>query len=202
VRVRAADFVGAATTPKRLPPAGPPEIAVAGRSNVGKSTFLNVLLARRGLARTSRTPGRTRQLNFFAINDDAFRFVDLPCYGYAAGPVAERREWGPLIESYLAGRTVLCGALVLVDVRRGLQEDDGTLLDYLAHHAIPSALVVTKVDKLGRGAAGRVLAEIGRARALPVVGFSSLARRGRPEVWRVVRGWLDEASRVGDKHGR
>jgi GTP-binding protein len=202
VRVRAAHVVGAAPTPKRLPPAGPPEIAVAGRSNVGKSTFLNVLLARRGLARTSRTPGRTRQLNFFAINDDAFRFVDLPGYGYAAGPVAERREWGPLIETYLTGRPTLCGALVLIDVRRGLQEDDGTLLDFLAHQAIPSALVVTKVDKLGRGAAARVLAEMARARALPVVGFSSLARRGRPEVWRVVHAWLDEASRVGHKHGR
>jgi GTP-binding protein len=202
VRITAAHFVGAATTPKRLPPGGPPEIAVTGRSNVGKSTFLNVLLNRRGLARTSRTPGRTRQLNFFAVNDDAFRFVDLPGFGYAAGPAAERREWGPLIEAYLTGRATLCGALLLVDVRRGLQEDETLLLDFLAHHAIPSALIVTKVDKVGRGGTARVLAEVARGRALPVVGFSSLVRRGRVETWRIVRGWLDAAPRVGHKHGR
>jgi GTP-binding protein len=202
VRVTAAHFVGAATTPKRLPPGGPPEIAVAGRSNVGKSTFLNVLLNRRGLARTSRTPGRTRQLNFFAVNDDAFRFVDLPGFGYAAGPAAERREWGPLVEGYLTGRATLGGTLLLVDVRRGLLEGETMLLDFLAHHASPSALIVTKVDKVGRGGAARVMAECTRARGLPVVGFSSLVRRGRPETWRIVRGWLDDAARVGHKHGR
>ena len=202
MRVTAAHFLGAATTPARLPAAGPPEIAVAGRSNVGKSTFLNVLLNRRALARTSRTPGRTRQLNFFAVNDDAFRLVDLPGYGWAVGSAAERRSWGPLVERYLADRTPLCGTLLLVDVRRGMQEDEAMLLDFLAHHGIPSALVVTKVDKLGRGAAGRVLAEIRRARALPVVGFSSLARQGRVETWRIVAGWLDGARTVGHKHGR
>jgi len=201
VKITAAKFVGAATSVRHLPPAGPPEIAVGGRSNVGKSSFLNMLLGRRGLARTSRTPGRTRQLNFFEIND-TFRIVDLPGYGYAVGSEAERRSWGPLVEGYLRGRPGLAGMLVLVDVRRGLQDEERELREFLEHLGVPHALIVTKVDKLGRGAAGRAVAPLVNEWTGPVVGCSALRGTGRPEAWRVIRGWLDEARAVGNNRPR
>ena len=100
MRITAARFESAAARPGQEPAAGPPEVAIAGRSNVGKSSFINALLGRRGLARTSSTPGRTRQLNFFLVND-RFRMVDLPGYGFAVGPERERAAWGPLVETYL-----------------------------------------------------------------------------------------------------
>src|ERR671937_145933 len=119
MRVTAARFLGAAATPGGGPPPGPPEVAVAGRSNVGKSSLINTLVGRRGLARTSATPGRTRQLNFFAVNE--FVLVDLPGYGFAVGSEAERRAWGPLVETYLAERPTLRGVALVVDVRRGVE---------------------------------------------------------------------------------
>src|SRR4029079_8188625 len=109
-------------------------MALAGRSNVGKSSFINSLLGRRGLARTSRTPGRTRQINFFVVNE-RLRVVDLPGYGFAVGPESEREAWGPLVETYLRERTTLCGVVVLVDARRGLDGEGIELLGFLAPHA-------------------------------------------------------------------
>src|SRR5881409_1834374 len=119
MKVIAARFLGAAATPGGGPPPGPPEVAIAGRSNVGKSALINALVGRRGLARTSRTPGRTRQLNFFAL-DARLVLVDLPGYGFAVGPEAERRAWKPLVETYLGERPTLRGVLLVVDARRAL----------------------------------------------------------------------------------
>ncbi|HJQ85199.1 MAG TPA: ribosome biogenesis GTP-binding protein YihA/YsxC, partial [Candidatus Binatia bacterium] len=158
-KVTAARFLGAAATPGGGPPAGPPEIAIAGRSNVGKSTLLNALLRRRGLARTSATPGRTRQLNFFLVNE-AFVLVDLPGYGFAVGDEEERRAWAPLVETYLRERPTLRGVLLVVDVRRGLEADEDQLLAYLATIGRPAAVAATKIDKLGRGGATRALAAL------------------------------------------
>lgn len=195
-RVGAASFLGAASQPGRYPPPGPPEIAVAGRSNVGKSSFLNALLGRRNLVRTSRTPGRTRQINFFAVGE-ALRLVDLPGYGFAVGPERERAAWGPLIEDYLSHRATLRGVVVLVDARRGLEADDAQLLEYLAHAELPAAVVVTKVDKLARAAAVRSVAAVGAA--APVVPFSARTGEGRDAVWGVLRGWLDAPARTRHK---
>ena len=192
----AASFLGAATEPGRYPPLGAAEIAIAGRSNVGKSSFLNTLLGRRGLARTSRTPGRTRQMKFFAVRDD-LRLVDLPGYGFAVGPHEERAAWGVLIEDYLARRETLRGALVLVDVRRGLAPDDRQLLEFLAHVRVPAALVVTKMDKLARAAALRALSAI--TASVPVIAFSARLGAGRDEVWRLLAVWLDGPPRTRDK---
>jgi GTP-binding protein len=192
-RVGAASFLGAASQPGRYPPLGAAEIAVGGRSNVGKSSFLNALLGRRGLVRTSRTPGRTRQVNFFAVGE-TLRLVDLPGYGFATGPVAERVSWGALIEDYLASRPTLRGVLVLVDVRRGLEADDEELLAYLAHVDLAAAVVVTKVDKLARAAATRALA--GVAVSVPVLPFSARTGTGREAVWRLIHSWLDAPSRT------
>ncbi|HWP66185.1 MAG TPA: ribosome biogenesis GTP-binding protein YihA/YsxC [Candidatus Limnocylindria bacterium] len=196
VRLGAASFLGAASQPGRYPPLGPPEVAVAGRSNVGKSSFLNALLGRRNLVRTSRTPGRTRQVNFFAVGE-ALRLVDLPGYGFAVGSEAERRAWRPLVEDYLATRATLRGVLVLVDVRRGLEDDDRELLDYLAHVGLLAAIVVTKTDKLGHAAAGRAVAGVTAvAGGLPVLPFSARTGAGRDAVWSLVRAWLDAPPRA------
>src|SRR5437660_7764404 len=187
MKVIAARFLGAAATPGGGPPPGPPEVAIAGRSNVGKSSLINARLGRRGLARTSATPGRTRQLNFFLVND-AFVLVDLPGYGFALGPEMERRAWGPLVETYLVGRPTLRGVLLVVDARRGLEGEEEDLLAYLAALPRPATVVATKLDKLARNAARTALAAIGGP--VPVLGFSARTGDGRDELWRVVSAWV------------
>jgi GTP-binding protein len=130
---------------------------VLGRSNVGKSTLINRLVGRRGLARTSSTPGRTRRVHFYRVEDRAY-LVDLPGYGYASGSRAERAAFAPLVESYLThNRGELRGALVLVDARRGVQDEERELARFLAAERIASRVALTKCDKLGR-------AEVERAR--------------------------------------
>ncbi len=183
-------FLGAAATPGGGPAPGLPEVAIAGRSNVGKSSLINCFVGRRGLARTSATPGRTRQLNFFLVND-AFVLVDLPGYGFAVGPEAERRAWGPLVETYLGGRPTVRGVLLVVDVRRGLETDEEELLAYLAALRRPAVVIATKIDKLGRNAARTALAGFGsRLEAgVPVVGFSARTGEGRAALWRIVGTW-------------
>jgi GTP-binding protein len=194
VRITAARFVAAAAGPGTEPPPGPPEIAVAGRSNVGKSSLLNTVLGRRSLVRTSRTPGRTRQVNFFLVNE-RFVLVDLPGYGYAVGPESERESWGPLVEGYLRERTTLRGVVLLVDVRRGLEGEEIELLAFLADIGRPAALVATKIDKLSRSAARAALRKLeGTAGgAVPVIGFSAHTGEGRERFWQIVGRWLDPA---------
>jgi len=191
VRVTAARFLGAVARPGAEPPAGLPEVAIAGRSNVGKSSLLNRLVGRRGLARISATPGRTRQLNFFVLNE-RFVLVDLPGYGFAVGPERERLAWGPLVEGYLLRRATLRGVVLVVDVRRGLEAEEAQVLDFLASAAVPAAVVATKLDKLARGAARLALERIaGQATTgLPVVGFSARSGEGREALSRIIGGWI------------
>jgi GTP-binding protein len=202
VKVTAARFLGAAAATGGAPPARLPEVAIAGRSNVGKSSLLNALLGRRGLARTSGTPGRTRQLNFFLVNE-RFVLADLPGYGFAVGPEAERRSWGPLVEGFLRERATLRGVAVLVDARRRVETEEDELLAFLAHVELPTAVVATKLDKLGRGAAATALAGLRRhvGTAIPVVGFSAHTGAGRDALWRVLRGWLDGPPRPAASGG-
>ena len=189
--VASARFLGAAATPGGGPPPGPPEIAIAGRSNVGKSSLINCLVHRRGLARTSSVPGRTRQLNFFAV-DDRLVLVDLPGYGFAVGSDAERRAWGPLVETYLAGRPTLRGVVLVIDVRRGVEAEEEQVLAYLAGLRRPVAVAATKLDKLARSAASAAVAALGgRVGAdVPVVGFSARTGSGRDDLWRIVSRWI------------
>jgi GTP-binding protein len=149
--IKSATFVTSAVKPAQYPGQGLPEIAFAGRSNVGKSSLINRLVNRRNLVKTSSTPGKTRLINFFAINEQML-FVDLPGYGYAKVSHAEQKTWGPMIETYLKGRTVLKGAVLLLDLRRQPREDEFLLIELFSRHAIPYIIVLTKADKLKKTA--------------------------------------------------
>jgi len=147
MNIKSAEFVTSAVKPSQYPPPGRPEIAFAGRSNVGKSSLMNTLLGRKNLVKTSSTPGRTQTINFFLINDH-FSFVDLPGYGYAKVPKAVRESWGPMVEKYLKTREGLCAVVVILDVRRLPNQGDHDLLAWLAYYKIPAILILTKADKL------------------------------------------------------
>lgn len=144
------DFVLGVAGLKQLPEGDRPEIAFAGRSNVGKSSLLNALTGRKALARTSHTPGRTQQLNFFNLGDDLLYLVDMPGYGYAKVSKSERKEWDSLIRSYLRGRATLRCVFILVDSRHGLKDSDIEIMKMLDETAVSYRIVLTKTDKVKR----------------------------------------------------
>jgi len=161
-----------------------PEVAFAGRSNVGKSSLLNVLVRRKSFARVSRTPGRTREINFFRINN-GFVLVDLPGYGYARVSKEKKSEWKPLIQSYLRRTTQLRGIVLLLDIRREPSDDDLAMLDFLAETEVPTIVALTKKDKLTKAAALERAAKISRSLALgseQVIPFSAQTGEGRVEL--------------------
>jgi GTP-binding protein len=161
-----------------------PEVAFAGRSNVGKSSLLNSLVRRKSFARVSRTPGRTREINFFRINN-AFVLVDLPGYGYARVSKEKKAQWRPLIESYLRRTTQLRGIVLLLDIRREPSDDDRAMLDFLAEMEVPTIVALTKMDKLTKAAALNQAADISRSLALAseqVIPFSAQTGEGRIEL--------------------
>lgn len=183
--IQSASFVTSAPSLAGCPASVLPEIAFAGRSNVGKSSLINTLLNRKGLVRTSSTPGRTQMLNFFAVNE-ALHFVDLPGYGFARAPRAVRERWQPMIRDYLAGRANLRAVVWLLDVRREPSAEDLRFLDWLEEAERPTIPVVTKVDKLSRNELARRLAAIARATGLErelFTTFSAVTREGVAEVW-------------------
>jgi len=199
-RVSTAAFVSGATDARSLPPPTAAEVAFAGRSNVGKSTLLNTMLDRRNLVRTSRTPGCTRQINVFeakiaAPDEMLVHLVDLPGYGYAKRSKAEKGEWGPMLEGYLRRRSALRGVVVLVDVRRGVEDDDRELLDFVrAPRDVPepvrSLVVATKLDKLPLAQRKPALDAVRRASGEAVIGFSGVTGDGRAALWSKIRAWL------------
>jgi GTP-binding protein len=182
-----AHFVTSAAQPSDFPPPTLPELAVVGRSNVGKSSLINALVGQAGLARTSRTPGRTRLVNWFSI-EDRFHLVDLPGYGYAQVSHATREGWRPLIEGYLSDRASLAGVLLLIDIRRGAQDEELDFVPWLAERAMPVVVALTKSDKLAKNK--RVL-EVARARqALGLrkepFAVSATSSEGIDPLWRAV----------------
>jgi GTP-binding protein len=161
-----------------------PEVAFAGRSNVGKSSLLNTLVGRRKLARVSKTPGRTREINFFRVND-AFVLVDLPGYGYAKIAKERKADWKPLIESYLKLTPQLRGIVLLLDIRREPSDDDRAMLDFLSEVEIPTIVAVTKSDKLTRSAVDAQVSALAKSVGLAedqVIPFSSRTGAGRAEL--------------------
>ena len=183
--IRRIDYLGPMATPDGWrPEARLPEIAFGGRSNVGKSSLINALTRRKKLARVSHTPGRTREIHFFNVND-RFALVDLPGYGYARISKARKAEWVPLIEGYLRSSAKLAGVVQLLDARRDPNEDDLTMLDFLADVGVPTLIAATKVDKLAaREIDGRVQA-LSAALGLDagqVIPFSAHTGRGRDEL--------------------
>jgi GTP-binding protein len=153
------DFLKGVVAMDGLPPADRPEVCFAGRSNVGKSTLINALTGRKGLARASNTPGRTQELNFFALGDAGY-LVDLPGYGFAKAPVDKVRRWQELLRSYLAGRPTLARAFVLVDARHGLKPLDQETMQLLDRAAVVFQVVLTKADKPRAGALDRTAAAV------------------------------------------
>jgi GTP-binding protein len=161
-----------------------PEVAFAGRSNVGKSSLLNSLIRRKSFARVSRTPGRTREINFFRINN-GFVLVDLPGYGYARISKEQKAAWKPLIESYLRRTSSLRGIVLLLDIRREPSDDDRAMLDFLAEMEVPTLIALTKTDKLSKSAARQRAAAIASDLSLEseqVIPFSSHSGEGRVEL--------------------
>ncbi len=189
--VKQVRFVKSAVHPSDFPDLeGMPELAVAGRSNVGKSSLINGLVNRRRLAKVSNTPGRTQLLNFFVVNE-AFSLCDLPGYGYAKVPLVMKRQWGPMIERYLEGRDTLRGLLLLMDARREPGEWETGLIGWCSEHGIAVIPVVTKIDKLVPSKRMPALAAVGRPLGLPakqLVGWSAPNGDGLEDLWgRVVR---------------
>jgi len=191
--VHSANFITSAPALASCPESEWPEIAFAGRSNVGKSSLVNCLLNRKGLVRTSSTPGRTQLLNYFAINE-ALHFVDLPGYGFARAPRSVREKWQPMVHGYLQGRESLRAVIWLLDVRRDPSPEDLEFLDWLEESEIPTIPVVTKVDKVSKNELGRSLAKISSATGLPkelLTPFSVQTRQGHSEVWELISMALD-----------
>ena len=166
VRIRQVEFAGAIGRPGQAPPDDLRQVAIAGRSNVGKSSLVNAVVGRKRIARVSGTPGKTREINFFLINDRFF-LVDLPGYGFARAPEAVRDAWKRLIEDYLSNNDRLDGLVLLIDCRRGIQEADRQLLEYLAADEIPVLVVLTKMDKLNRSGQTRAVADLRNELKIP-----------------------------------
>jgi GTP-binding protein len=195
MKVLSAEFVLSAKEPAHYPPEASPEIAFAGRSNVGKSSLINVLLKRKGLARTSNTPGRTQEINFFAINN-RISFVDLPGYGYAKVPEKIRKNWGPMIETYLSERQTLRLVVLILDIRRNPSQEDHQLIDWLRYYRLPLCIVLTKIDKLSRNELAAQQRRIGVDLNLPPeshpISFSAKTGEGKELIWReIIRATVD-----------
>jgi GTP-binding protein len=192
----AAEFIAGAGPGSDLPAPTGAEIAFAGRSNVGKSSLINTLVQRKSLVRTSSTPGSTRQVNLFEVRarDGAvFRLVDLPGYGFAKRSKAELEAWGHLIEKYLKTRVTLAVVVIIVDVRRGLEDDDRELIEFIetatgaSRRPVEVVLVATKLDKVPRSSARTSLERVGKSAGRKVIGFSAETGEGRRELWGALR---------------
>ena len=185
MNIKSAEFITSAVKQAQYPPPKYPEMAFAGRSNVGKSSLINTLVNRRRLVKTSSTPGRTQLINFFDINN-FITFVDLPGYGYAKVPTAVRKKWGPMIEAYLSNRRTLKGVVVIMDIRRTPREEEYNLITWLAHYSIAKILVLTKADKLSKTKQDKQRAAVaGLLEVDPnqLFLFSAKSRQGRDAVW-------------------
>jgi len=187
MKVTSAEIVISAVRPEQYPESDLPEFALAGRSNVGKSSFINKMLNRKSLARTSSKPGKTQTLNFFIINE-MMHFVDVPGYGYAKVSKSERAAWGKMIETYLTTREQLKAALLIVDLRHPPTKDDIMMYDFFKHYEIPCIVIATKADKIPRGKWQKHLKVTKETLQLEkgdeIILFSSETGQGKEEAWK------------------
>ena len=192
---RQAQFLKGVARLSGLPVDSGREVAFAGRSNAGKSSVINALTGRAALARISKTPGRTQQINFFVLDDEQHRLVDLPGYGYAKVPLAVKRQWASLVEGYLNSRRSLQGVVLLMDARRPFTDADSQLLEWCVHAGLATHVLLNKADKLSRGAGSRVLDDA-RKRLAPagdehrVQLFSATRKTGIDELGARLDAWL------------
>ena len=191
--IKSADFVKSAVEPSHYPPAILPEIAFAGRSNVGKSSLINTLVNRKRLVKTSSTPGRTQLINFFNINN-AFSFVDLPGFGYAKVPESIKRTWGPMVETYLLNRKTLKGVVLIMDIRRMPGPHELDFIEWLRYHTIPTILILTKADKLSKSKQMNQHIAVTKflgIRRDDLILFSAKTRMGKDATWAAIEQLLD-----------
>lgn len=188
MKIKSTAFVVSGLKPSQYPLSDRPEIAFAGRSNVGKSSLINAMLGVKKLVKTGATPGRTQMINFFSINDRFF-FVDLPGYGYAKVPAEVQKKWGPMVETYLKDRAGLRVVVVILDIRRTPNEADRDLIDWLAYYGIPEIVVLTKGDKLKRGKRTiqwkRIAEDLGIEPSSIII-FSSSTGMGKEALWKAL----------------
>ncbi|MCK5254442.1 MAG: YihA family ribosome biogenesis GTP-binding protein [Deltaproteobacteria bacterium] len=190
MKITSAEFIKSALKKSDCPKESLPEVAFAGRSNVGKSSLINIVLNRKNLARTSSSPGRTQMLNFFRINDQIY-FVDLPGYGFAKVPVGVRAQWKPMVEDYLKNRKTLKLIILLLDIRRAPNSDDASFIRWLEKFSIPFLVVLTKSDKVSKNkcsAQRKVIKEFLLLKDEELVFFSTVTREGKQDILkRIVR---------------
>ncbi len=190
MKITSAEYIKAAVKPDQFPEPALPEVAFAGRSNVGKSSLINTLVHRKKLAQTSATPGKTRLIHFYDINHRFF-FVDLPGYGYAKVSAETRRSWRPMVERYLQGRPNLVLVVVILDIRRDPSGDDVALAEWLSHHHIRHLFVLTKADKLSgnqrRNRQQSISAHLGISGDQGLILFSARTGEGRDPLWREIQ---------------
>ena len=193
MKVTSSDIVISAVKPEQYPSNPIPEFALAGRSNVGKSCFINKMINRKNLARTSSKPGKTQTLNFYIINE-ALHFVDVPGYGYAKVSKTERAAWGRMIETYFTSREQLRAAILIVDLRHPPTKDDIAMYEFLKHYDLPCIVIATKADKIPKGKWQKHLKitreTLGLAKEDELLLFSSETGEGKDQVWGFLKKYM------------
>lgn len=189
MKVHNVEMIMSAVRPEQYPKEGYPEFALAGRSNVGKSSFINKMIGRKSLARTSSKPGKTQTLNFYKIEEQLF-FVDVPGYGYAKVAKTSRATWGKMIEEYLITREEMRAVIQIVDLRHPPTVDDSIMYDLLVHHGIPAIVIATKADKIPKGKRDKHMKVIRETLNMrpedQIIIFSSEKGIGMDEAWREI----------------
>jgi GTP-binding protein len=193
MKIQSAEFLQSIYPRDKYPPGRYPEVAFAGRSNVGKSSLINTLVNRKGLARISSTPGKTQSINFYLVNG-SLCLVDLPGYGYAKVPEQMRKQWNPLIEDYCRTRKNLRGVVVIIDARVSPTPLDISLIEWLRDLSLPALIVMTKTDKLSKNKMAQAMRQTAEVLSIDpeqIIPFSAHTGKGKKELWQGIASIID-----------